>query len=1017
MFLVDGHLDLLEWNRDLTLPLADVRRREQGKTALLASCIHRSAWLAVGLAALIIVRNASAQEPAAPAAPVIVLGSGSGVSVQIGAKTYHGLLVRELLRQSLLLAGREELQLHVRDVTIGEATRTEANWELACSPGNPNLLEFLRGKAPSQVSVWQHPMQLPGDALKYDVLLSGMEKYSRSIFPKALKEQLPPEVFIKHAAGESGPFEIDSALLEEVYLVPQFAAVQKAQSVPPEQQFVPLRLETLIRGYANLGLLSECYWHPAHVGYKARALLYAQRWVAREPESARAVYCRAYAWMLAGINGLALADLEQAAKLADAKKEPPPSWAPLVQGACHYSLTKLSSYPSNQPHFKLARLLAAVTASRTNEPERAKTIAFLQRRETLAPRLFEGWYELDQEDNREDVWEMAAGHFGGSLYERLAAVPLLRESVKAIGKRNTEQPPPAGSPEELASRAALIAALFAPENDIPAAEPSPRALGELIQQATFLHAWGGGFDRDDDAIYTPLAECLKSHPYASLLKGRTAAKIKNVISQLDYDQLQYKERRLFYAFSQLDRDALALCFSAAERHRDLTTADYYPRLPWRHPQAAVKLPWQRSDLALARAVLEVDPHHPYARAVLIEGDWKGVEAQAGQWIATAAEHRQLAAALGQKLEQAGRLDDAEQLLVASLRTHDDLENYRDLALFYSAVGKRDLWQQTWDEYLQKNPEAPERWGILASLAENMIREHNLAAAETYGLEAARKGDVAGLLAAAAVYEIKESWEQAEQHYRRAAESSVTHEHEWYMFCRRVGQGDEPAAKKLAEGYFTEFVHRDRARRNFIGGTTRADLFDFHKGGAFGAALRKPLEALALFQDQFNRTPDPALGLHAAFMAVELKQPETRDRFIQRVVDDSPKYRSDDGDLSPLIVLGQEIQKDLKREGGKSKIDLEIARNYAKRMNGKRRTDFDYLLGRWYEICGEEALAKEAYLHCLGQPAIRHNSRTLAGIGLRRLGGGPADYRERFQAKEEEGEKEGKKEGEKEGERD
>jgi len=36
MFLIDGHLDLsmnaLEWNRDLTRPLAEVRRREQGKT-------------------------------------------------------------------------------------------------------------------------------------------------------------------------------------------------------------------------------------------------------------------------------------------------------------------------------------------------------------------------------------------------------------------------------------------------------------------------------------------------------------------------------------------------------------------------------------------------------------------------------------------------------------------------------------------------------------------------------------------------------------------------------------------------------------------------------------------------------------------------------------------------------------------------------------------------------------------------------------------------------------------------
>src|SRR6476620_1173338 len=36
MFLVDGHLDLsmnaLEWNRDLTRPLAEVRRRETAKT-------------------------------------------------------------------------------------------------------------------------------------------------------------------------------------------------------------------------------------------------------------------------------------------------------------------------------------------------------------------------------------------------------------------------------------------------------------------------------------------------------------------------------------------------------------------------------------------------------------------------------------------------------------------------------------------------------------------------------------------------------------------------------------------------------------------------------------------------------------------------------------------------------------------------------------------------------------------------------------------------------------------------
>ncbi|QDU26221.1 hypothetical protein ETAA8_12960 [Anatilimnocola aggregata] len=154
---------------------------------------HRLGLLAVWISAAILNTTLSAQEPAVrERAPRIVLGSGSGICIQSGPKTYHGLLVREMLRQSLLMAAREELQLHVRDVTIGEATSAEVNWELACSPGNPNLLELLRGKAPSQDSVWQHPVQLPPDNLRYELLLAGLEKYSRSIFPKVLKEDWPP---------------------------------------------------------------------------------------------------------------------------------------------------------------------------------------------------------------------------------------------------------------------------------------------------------------------------------------------------------------------------------------------------------------------------------------------------------------------------------------------------------------------------------------------------------------------------------------------------------------------------------------------------------------------------------------------------------------------------------------------------------------------------------------------------------------------------------------------------------
>ena len=45
----------------------------------------------------------------------------------------------------------------------------------------------------------------------------------------------------------------------------------------------PARLGALARGYALLGVLSEYEWHPAHRALKARALLYAQRLVARDP--------------------------------------------------------------------------------------------------------------------------------------------------------------------------------------------------------------------------------------------------------------------------------------------------------------------------------------------------------------------------------------------------------------------------------------------------------------------------------------------------------------------------------------------------------------------------------------------------------------------------------------------------------------------------------------------------------------------------------------------------------------
>ncbi len=83
----------------------------------------------------------------------------------------------------------------------------------------------------------------------------------------------------------------------------------------------PAAVGALVRGYAQLGVLSEFHWHPAHKVFKARALLYAQRLIARDPKQPWGLWHRAFALALVGLHRDALADLDAAKKLRRARGE------------------------------------------------------------------------------------------------------------------------------------------------------------------------------------------------------------------------------------------------------------------------------------------------------------------------------------------------------------------------------------------------------------------------------------------------------------------------------------------------------------------------------------------------------------------------------------------------------------------------------------------------------------------------------------------------------------------------
>src|SRR5262249_26434699 len=86
------------------------------------------------------------------------------------------------------------------------------------------------------------------------------------------------------------------------------------------------RLGALVRAYANLAQLTRYHWSSEYGIYTARSLLYAQRMVINDPQSAFPLWHRAYARAMAGLNSGALNDLRAAGKLDG---ENPPDWVKL----------------------------------------------------------------------------------------------------------------------------------------------------------------------------------------------------------------------------------------------------------------------------------------------------------------------------------------------------------------------------------------------------------------------------------------------------------------------------------------------------------------------------------------------------------------------------------------------------------------------------------------------------------------------------------------------------------------
>lgn len=413
-------------------------------------------------------------------------------------KVDGSLLIRELARQAVLVAARDGLGLATRDEVLGEFDREKENTGLVhihtrASTGKTLHVRLSRAAQGSQ-SFWDKDIPLPGDqAADYAALVTTVERLARTELVEALRSA----GFRRSGSEPKGEAAVPDRVrkrLGELSFVSQVAALRELHDLARVKAESAAVSGALARGYAHLGVLTTGHWSVTQKVFKARALLYAERMVAKDSADPSAHFHRAYARALAGFPLPALASLREAEKLGqaarakDGKDPASPSWAPIIEALCHCDGARLDKASQGDgPDASLATLLAYVNFQQ--QFHGGQFLAFARRAVADHPEfhaLYDALYDTNFLGSQHQVQESAPQALGTPLMRRLLTLDDLPDGVRQVAHQEAD--------EDVLSRAAAIVKALADAGHAgkDAGEPSWTVLGMLIREEIFLVAYRAG---------------------------------------------------------------------------------------------------------------------------------------------------------------------------------------------------------------------------------------------------------------------------------------------------------------------------------------------------------------------------------------------------------------------------------------------------------------------------------------------------------------------------------------------
>ncbi len=742
-------------------------------------------------------------------------------------------LTRELARQAVLVAAREELGVFTRDETLQEEDVLPAQLL--------HVMPFERGNAAGQwrfrlVSLdegtrWNTEFTFqPQGIARYREMVTQLELASRGTLIEGLSSM--GVVRQTRAAGDpvAVPAEVEAWLAQPDCLT-QFAALRAAHAAIAAHGESSAWLGVLVRGYAHLAVLTRHFWNSVPEVCTARAWLYAQRLAVRTDSDEGALCHRMAAWAYGGLlplaveegNALALRRGWNAPCFAQVLAcQEYPAWARLAWAYAHCDRQAMQELADAHAELKPWELILRYTLD-SFECDEPRLVRDARDAAVLCPQAFMLFDELSSYGNyyRLQIPEapQAVWRFPNYVRTGVARLP--------------------GLPAELAASAEQASEVQIPENQVELTErlldaysPVPQAIARQLRDASQDDragelTWSVLAYWLEEEQYLQVLQCImqrrtrshnaltvevdrmlpliRDHRYAGYLEGfrydflLEGKQTRNVWKTVKFDDPRAHMVNMLLSLRGIPEadgsDRAEVAFQAATG--DLTlhgvtevlasvvalqnNGNAIPSLPLLQQVASVA---PQSDRGLEVAILTAASPSPEQLA-----EWEGqLRSSPSAW-----------AELASRYVDQRNMESAIRCAQRSLSLSSNALAASVLAEAYQLQGDSERWEQTLREELERVQLEVDRDELHLLLANGLASRALWRRALPHAKICAEDGSQLGLYIAAQVTEALAQWTESEAYVRQLSERYPLHfATQWYFWCARTGRGDIAEAQLLAD---------------------------------------------------------------------------------------------------------------------------------------------------------------------------------------------------------------------------